>query len=547
MPKYVYRFSEGDMGQKDLLGGKGANLAEMARIGLPVPPGLHDHDRGVPRLHARRRGAGGAAGRGDDGAARDRGHPRAAARRLPRPAARLGALRRQVLDARDDGDGPQRRPQRRVGQGARRSSPATSGSRGTPTGGSSRCSARPSSTSTATSSPTRSTRRSGRRRRARDVDLTADDLQELVTTFKEIVRDATGREFPQHPREQLEMAIAAVFGSWNTERARLYRRRERISNDLGTAVNVMTMVFGNLGETSGTGVAFTRDPSTGHSGIYGDYLVQRPGRGRRRRHPQHAAARRPRAARPDVLRRAAPGDAPPRDPLPRPVRHRVHHRARQAVDAADPGRQAHGGRRVPGRDPARRREPHHDGRGDLAHHRRPALAAALPAVRRRRRQGAAHDRAWPPRPAPPSARSCSTTRRPSSAPRPGAERHPRPAGDQPRRPAGHDRRRPACSRPAVARPRTPRSSRGGWARPPSSAPRSSTSTSTPRRSASPGACCTRATSSPSTGPPARSSSVDVRRRRLARHALRLRRAGRRRSPPARTTRCASSCTPSTGS
>ena len=78
-----------------------------------------------------------------------------------------------------------------------------------------------------------------------------------------IVREQTGREFPQHPREQLDLAIRAVFDSWNTDRARLYRRRERIPQDLGTAVNICTMVFGNLGETRGTGVAFTRDPATG--------------------------------------------------------------------------------------------------------------------------------------------------------------------------------------------------------------------------------------------------------------------------------------------
>ncbi|MBN9326088.1 MAG: pyruvate, phosphate dikinase, partial [Cellulomonas sp.] len=110
-----------------------------------------------------------------------------------------------------------------------------------------------------------------------DVDLTADDLRELVGTFKQIVIDETGREFPQHPREQLDLAIVAVFGSWGTERARLYRRKERISDDLGTAVNVVAMVFGNLGPDSGTGVAFTRNPSTGETGDYGDYLANAQG------------------------------------------------------------------------------------------------------------------------------------------------------------------------------------------------------------------------------------------------------------------------------
>ena len=84
-------------------------------------------------------------------------------------------------------------------------------------------------------------------------------------------------EFPQHPREQLDLAIRAVFNSWNTDRAQLYRRRERISENLGTAVNVCTMVFGNLGDTSGTGVAFTRDPASGQAGAYGDYLSNAQG------------------------------------------------------------------------------------------------------------------------------------------------------------------------------------------------------------------------------------------------------------------------------
>ncbi|MEK4242254.1 pyruvate, phosphate dikinase [Janibacter sp. FSL W8-0316] len=110
-----------------------------------------------------------------------------------------------------------------------------------------------------------------------DVDLTADHLKEVVAEFKQIVLDETGNPFPQTPRRQVDMAIEAVFRSWNTERAQLYRRRERIADDLGTAVNVQAMVFGNLGETSGTGVCFTRDPSSGHSGVYGDYLPNAQG------------------------------------------------------------------------------------------------------------------------------------------------------------------------------------------------------------------------------------------------------------------------------
>ena len=110
-----------------------------------------------------------------------------------------------------------------------------------------------------------------------DVELTPQLLQDLVATFKGIIAERTGREFPQDPREQLDMAMRAVFNSWNTDRARIYRRRERIPQDLGTAVNVCAMVFGNLGETSGTGVCFTRDPATGKQGVYGDYLPNAQG------------------------------------------------------------------------------------------------------------------------------------------------------------------------------------------------------------------------------------------------------------------------------
>jgi pyruvate,orthophosphate dikinase len=110
-----------------------------------------------------------------------------------------------------------------------------------------------------------------------DVDVPADELRAMVGTFQQIVAEHSGRSFPQDPRDQLDQAIAAVFESWNTERARIYRVRERIPHDLGTAVNICTMVFGNLGPDSGTGVAFTRDPASGHPGEYGDYLVNAQG------------------------------------------------------------------------------------------------------------------------------------------------------------------------------------------------------------------------------------------------------------------------------
>jgi len=107
--------------------------------------------------------------------------------------------------------------------------------------------------------------------------LSVSALQRLVTIYKEIVETESGSPFPQDPRAQLDLSVYAVFDSWNTERAKLYRRRERIADDLGTAVNVVAMVFGNMGEDSGTGVCFTRDPATGERGAYGDYLANAQG------------------------------------------------------------------------------------------------------------------------------------------------------------------------------------------------------------------------------------------------------------------------------
>jgi pyruvate,orthophosphate dikinase len=112
---------------------------------------------------------------------------------------------------------------------------------------------------------------------ASDLDLDAADLRRLVETFKDVVVKHAGREFPQEPREQMDLAVRAVFDSWNTSRAVLYRRQERIPGDLGTAVNIVAMVFGNLGMDSGTGVAFTRDPASGAPGVYGDYLQNAQG------------------------------------------------------------------------------------------------------------------------------------------------------------------------------------------------------------------------------------------------------------------------------
>ena len=110
-----------------------------------------------------------------------------------------------------------------------------------------------------------------------DLELTADNFKILVEKFKQLIKERTGKNFPQDPRQQLWGAIGAVFGSWNNDRAIVYRRKYNIPHEWGTAVNVQTMVFGNMGESSATGVAFTRDPASGEKVFYGEYLINAQG------------------------------------------------------------------------------------------------------------------------------------------------------------------------------------------------------------------------------------------------------------------------------
>jgi pyruvate,orthophosphate dikinase len=276
VPKLVYDFTEGNKDLKDLLGGKGANLAEMTNLGLPVPPGfiitteacryylqhgstpegldseIQDHltklesamgrklgDPADPLLVSVRSGAKfsmpgmmetvlniGLSDQSVQGLAKQAGNERFAwdsYRRL------LQMFGKTVLDI--DGEHFEHAlDEAKQAKGVRN-----------------------------------------------DLDLDANDLRGLVETFKAIIKTQTGRDFPQEPREQMDLAIKAVFDSWNADRAILYRRQERIPADLGTAVNVVAMVFGNLGMDSGTGVAFTRDPGTGAQGVYGDYLQNAQG------------------------------------------------------------------------------------------------------------------------------------------------------------------------------------------------------------------------------------------------------------------------------
>jgi pyruvate,orthophosphate dikinase len=276
MPTYVYDFVEGNKDLKDLLGGKGANLCEMTKLGLPVSPGfivstdacrvylrtgaeppelatqIGDHlrllegrmgqqlgDRNDPLLLSVRSGAKfsmpgmmetilnvGLTDTTIAGLIRHSGDERFAWDAYRRLISMFGKtvygvpdeLFEHALDA------------------AKRAAGATN-----------------------------------------DLGLSASQLHELVDEYKKIFAEYTGRDFPQAPHEQLQLAVRSVFDSWNSERATVYRRQERIPADLGTAVTVMAMVFGNLGANSGTGVAFTRDPATGARGVYGDYLANAQG------------------------------------------------------------------------------------------------------------------------------------------------------------------------------------------------------------------------------------------------------------------------------
>ncbi|MEV6520216.1 pyruvate, phosphate dikinase [Micromonospora chalcea] len=273
MSKYVYDFIEGDRSQADLLGGKGANLAEMTRLGLPVPPGFTvTTDACLAYL---------ATGAPPDGLYEEiNAHLREVEARLDRW---LGDPRDPLLLA--------------VRSGGRYSMPGMMetildiGLNDTTVAG---LAARTGDERFAWDSYRRLIQMFGRtvhgipgdefehelaalRATAGPDGPSAGQLRDLVDTYKKIFARHVGHDFPQAPHEQLFLAVRAVFESWHSERARIYRRQERIPDDLGTAVNVMAMVFGNLGPDSGTGVAFTRDPATGAPGVYGDYLSDAQG------------------------------------------------------------------------------------------------------------------------------------------------------------------------------------------------------------------------------------------------------------------------------
>ena len=255
-----------------------------------------------------------------------------------------------------------------------------------------------------------------------DAKVPTELLRYLVDSYQQIVERHTGKPFPQKPTEQLRGAIEAVFRSWNGPRAIAYRDRERIAHDLGTAVNVQAMVFGNRDDNSGTGVGFTRDPATGTKGAYGDFLVNAQGEdvvaGIRNTEPISELKKKFPKVHAELLKIFARLEGA----LRRHVRHRVHHRAGQALDAPDPGGQAHRCRRAEdgGGHGAPERPRDLQGRGRLAHHRGPPRLRPAPPVRQLGLH-APGPRASAPAPVPPWGASTSppTTppRRPSAASR----------------------------------------------------------------------------------------------------------------------------------
>ncbi|MYX32106.1 MULTISPECIES: pyruvate, phosphate dikinase [unclassified Streptomyces] len=276
MQKFVYDFTEGNKDLKDLLGGKGANLAEMTNLGLPVPPGFTITTEAC-KVYL------------ESGA-----EPTALRDEV---SAHLEALERKMGKKLGQADDPLLVS---VRSGAKFSMPGmmdTVLNIGLSDASVVGLAAQAGNERFAWDSYRRLIQMFGKTvlgvdgelfedaledaKRAKgthdDLDLDAGDLQRLVEQFKAVVAKETGRDFPQDPREQMDLAVRAVFDSWNGERAKLYRRQERIPGDLGTAVNICSMVFGNLGSDSGTGVAFTRDPATGHQGVYGDYLSNAQG------------------------------------------------------------------------------------------------------------------------------------------------------------------------------------------------------------------------------------------------------------------------------
>ena len=278
MTKYVYDFSEGNRDMKDLLGGKGANLAEMTNMGLHVPPGFTITTEACLSYLA---SGGWPEGLETETEEHLQKLESAMGKRLGDPddpllvSVRSGAkfsmpgmmdtvLNLGLNDVSVQGLAKQTDGDWRFAWDSYRRFVQMFGKIVMNIPGDA-------------FEDKLDEAKHAKGPNAQDTDLDADDLQALLGEFQEIYRAHTGSDFPQEPRDQLRLAIEAVFKSWNGKRAIDYRRQNKISDDLGTAVNVVAMVFGNRGMDSGTGVAFTRDPATGEKVPYGDYLPNAQG------------------------------------------------------------------------------------------------------------------------------------------------------------------------------------------------------------------------------------------------------------------------------
>ncbi len=279
--KYVYSFgggsAEGRADMKNLLGGKGANLAEMSVIGIPVPPGFtlttevcavyYDHDRQLPEEVKPQVES--ALSRMEEAVGKKFGNPadpllvsvRSGAA-LSMPGMMNTILNLGLTDASVEGLAKKTGNPRFAYDGYRRLIDMFG------------------STAMGVEHEAFEHELEGLKNERGvklDTDLSGDDLKELVRRYKAVYQKHVNEPFPQDPKEQLWKAIMAVFNSWMGNKAVEYRRIERISGLKGTAVNVQAMVFGNTGNDSGTGVAFTRDPNTGEDEFYGDYLINAQG------------------------------------------------------------------------------------------------------------------------------------------------------------------------------------------------------------------------------------------------------------------------------
>ncbi|MCK9445119.1 MAG: pyruvate, phosphate dikinase [Tissierellaceae bacterium] len=275
--KYVYSFNEGKKEMKDLLGGKGANLAEMSNIGLPVPMGftltteacIRYYDEGkvlwgelVDEIHSQLKSLEERIGKSFS----DEKNPLLVSVRsgavISMPGMMDTILNLGLNDISVKGLAISTGNERFAYDSYRRFIQMFS--------------------DVAMEIPkvrfdSLLDEMKESKGVTQDTDLTAEDLKALVEQFKEVYKEELKEEFPQEPVKQLELAIKAVFDSWNNPRAKVYRKLHNISDDLGTAVNVQSMVFGNMGDTSGTGVAFTRNPATGENHLFGEYLINAQG------------------------------------------------------------------------------------------------------------------------------------------------------------------------------------------------------------------------------------------------------------------------------